>query len=92
MKNTPSLMQKSTPWGGSLNLIPMNYRISQKPLGDAAIYGPLAHVSEKTRKKIMAVGFGEKNLHLEHIKNSLGQISKTKKKAPHIQLGFDFGE
>lgn len=61
-------------------------------MGDESLHGVLAHVTPATRKKIMATGFGEIDMHIEYIQKSLGRIKKTKAKAPNIQLSIEFGE
>jgi hypothetical protein len=92
-KDLPSPVQQSTPQGGSLNIIPMTYRISDKPIGDEKLYGPLAHVEDEMRIKIMNSGFGEMQLHVEHIKRSINYIRKSRAKMGNsVQLGLQLGE
>ncbi len=67
-KTIPSPIQETSCLGGSLNLIPMTYKVSDTPIGNEELYGPLAYVTEATRKKIMNAGYGEMQLHIEHIK------------------------
>jgi len=82
--------QKSTPFGGSLNLLPMTYKVSDKPQGDVDILGYLAYISEADRKNVMAVGHGEIQMHLDYIKSRVGQIRKLKAKRPGlVQMGFE---
>ena len=91
-KSIPADLQQTTPLGGSLNRLPRNYKISQTPIGDAETRGLLAHVTEKTRNKILESGFGEMQSHLEYIKKQIGYIKKMKAKNSSLQLGLDFGE
>lgn len=88
----PSFVQQSTPAGGGLNTVQLTYKISDKPIGDESAYGYLAYVTDNTRKKIMASGYGEMKAHIEHIKKSVGYIRKTRLKSPSMQLGLDLGE
>lgn len=83
-------MQYGTPFGGDLNTMPMDYAINPTPVFDESKWGPLAYVSEDTRKKIMDTGFGEMQLHLDHIKSRVGQVKKLKNNAIRDQMALDF--
>lgn len=79
--------------GASLNTLPRDYFVSPDPIGDKALHGPLAHVSEEDRKKIMATGFGEMSAHIEHIQRKIGKLKVMKKKNPRLyQHMLDLGE
>lgn len=54
---------------GRLNTLPLTYDIYEKPVGDKAKWGYLAHVTEEWRQKIMSAGYGEMQAHIEHIKS-----------------------
>lgn len=83
-------MQQSTPFGGSLNEMSRDYKISERPIGDESKWGYLAYVSDDVRQRILETGFGETQAHIEYIKKSVKYIRKMRKKSPHIQLGLDF--
>jgi hypothetical protein len=90
MRHTPASVQYSTPYGGRLNLLPFDYKVSTKPIGNEELHGYLAYVSEDVRKKIEATGFGEIELHLEYIAKRVGQLKKLKYKEPMKQTSMVF--
>lgn len=86
-KTIPSKMQVNV-MGGSLNLVPMTYKISDTPVGDEERWGILSYVTKETREKIIGSGFGEMSLHIEHIKLSIGYIKKMRQRLPDNQISM----
>lgn len=89
-KQIPANLQQSTPAGGGLNRMPLDYKISQEPIGDAAKWGELAHVDDATRVRILETGFGEIQLHIDYIRKQINYSKKMRKKNKTIQLSIDF--
>ena len=52
----------------------MTYKVSDTPIGDETKWGCLAYVGDRIRKKIIESGYGEMQLHVAHIKRSIGYI------------------
>lgn len=90
MRHTPASVQFSTPFGGKLNLLPFDYQVSTKALGNEELYGYLAYVTDEVRKKIEATGFGEIEMHLKYIEKRVGRLKKLKYRDPMQQSTMAF--